>query len=143
MVFGLYLMHHSIRTNAMFFNANYYAMMIEFFVAICFYKFLKYTHNHGFMDHIKEIVTIGLITLLNLFCLYLTGCRTAWPALAGGLAIMLLFNRNYKSFGSICAVGAARCWFLYCETSIYSTYEQYCEVLRCKKTYLGSCYSEH
>ena len=26
------------RTNAMFFNANYYAMMIEFFVAICFYK---------------------------------------------------------------------------------------------------------
>lgn len=95
------------RTNAMFFNANYYAMMIEFFVAICFYKFLKYTHNHGFMNHIKEIVIIGLITLLNLFCLYLTGCRTAWPALAGGLAIMLLFNRNYKSFGGICAVGAA------------------------------------
>ena len=60
------------RTNAMFFNANYYAMMIEFFVAICFYKFLKYTHNHGFMNHIKEIVIIGLISLLNLFCLYLT-----------------------------------------------------------------------
>ncbi len=59
------------------------------------------------MNHIKEIVIIGLITLLNLFCLYLTGCRTAWPALAGGLAIMLLFNRNYKSFGGICAVGAA------------------------------------
>ena len=55
------------RTNAMFFNANYYAMMIEFFMAICFYKFLKYTHNHGFMDPIKEIVIIGLITLLNLF----------------------------------------------------------------------------
>lgn len=67
------------RVNSVFFNANYYAMMCEFFVVIAFSKFIT-SDNKGIYL---------FIIFFNLGGLYLTGCRTAWPALA--IAIPLLF----------------------------------------------------
>lgn len=67
------------RVNSVFFNANYYAMMCEFFVVIALGKFIT-SENKGIYL---------FIILCNLCGLYLTGCRTAWPALA--IAIPVLF----------------------------------------------------
>lgn len=81
------------RLNSVFFNANYYAMMIEFLIMTIFYKIMT-TKN------IKKIIFYILVGLLNLFMLYMTGCRTALIAIAGAMVIFLIVNRNYK----ICAV---------------------------------------
>lgn len=67
------------RVNSVFFNANYYAMMCEFFVVIALGKFIT-SENKGIYL---------FIIFCNLCGLYLTGCRTAWPALA--VAIPVLF----------------------------------------------------
>lgn len=81
------------RLNSVFFNANYYAMMIEFLIMTIFYKIMT-TKN------IKKIIFYILVGVLNLFMLYMTGCRTALIAIAGAMVIFLIVNRNYK----ICAV---------------------------------------
>lgn len=82
------------RINSVFFNANYYAMMIEFFVCITFYKILK----------IKDIKTefpkffyYVLVICINLFMLVLTACRTAWPTIAAGILVMLIVDKHYKT----------------------------------------------
>lgn len=82
------------RINSMFFNANYYAMMIEFFVCITFYKILKL---RDIKIEFKKFFYYILVILLNLFLLLLTGCRTAWPALAAGILTMLIVDKHYKT----------------------------------------------
>lgn len=72
------------RVNSVFFNANYYAMMCEFFVVIALGKFITSDHKGIYL----------FIILCNLCGLYLTGCRTAWPALA--VAIPVLFYMSGK-----------------------------------------------
>lgn len=95
------------RINSVFFNANYYAMMIEFFVGIAFYKTLNIFQNKIGTDELKKLFTIGIITSLNLFCLYISGCRTAWPAILISGAIMLLLSHHRKLFISIAGIGGA------------------------------------
>lgn len=78
------------RVNSVFFNANYYAMMCEFFVVIALGKFIT-SENKGIYI---------FIIFCNLCGLYLTGCRTAWPALA--VAIPVLFymaGKKKTAFG--------------------------------------------
>ena len=86
------------RINSFFFNANYYAMMIEFFVCITFYKILK-------LDNIKiqfqKFFYYLCVIALNLFLLILTACRTAWPALAAGILVMLIIDKHYKTCSCI------------------------------------------
>lgn len=82
------------RLNSVFFNANYYAMMIEFFVLMCCYKILK-------VDNVKRIIYYFAVIALNLFLLYLTGCRSAWPSLGCAILIMLLVEKRYKIFALI------------------------------------------
>ena len=82
------------RINSVFFNANYYAMMIEFFVCLCFYKILKITN---FKEQYKKFFFYASVILLNLFVLLLTACRTAWPTIAVGILVMLLLNKHYKT----------------------------------------------
>lgn len=79
----------NVRLNSVFFNANYYAMMIEFFVLMASWLLLN-EHNrwHG----IYYLLVIGL----NLFMLYLSGCRTAWPSLALGIFVLLLFHHDRR-----------------------------------------------
>lgn len=82
------------RINSVFFNANYYAMMIEFFVCITFYKILQLkTIKQNYRRFFYYCLVIGL----NLFLLILTACRTAWPALAAGILIMLILDKRYKT----------------------------------------------
>lgn len=99
------------RVDSFYFNANYYAMMIEFWVGIAFYKILRLTQE----EHVnfKKIGGYCIIILINLFTLVLSGCRTAWPAMLAGLAIMLLFAHFYKLFGLIAAGGMASAGFLF------------------------------
>lgn len=82
------------RINSVFFNANYYAMMIEFFVCITFYKILKIKN---IKTEWKKFLYYAAVIALNLFVLVLTACRTAWPALAGGILIMLILDKHYKT----------------------------------------------
>lgn len=82
------------RVNSVFFNANYYAMMIEFFVLMCFYKAFNLRLC---VKDIRKILYYSVVIALNLFLLYLTSCRTAWPALAVGIFILLYYNHHYKS----------------------------------------------
>lgn len=82
------------RINSFFFNANYYAMMIEFFVCITFYRILK-------LDNVKtqfrKFFYYICVIALNLFLLLLTACRTAWPTIVAGIIIMLIVDRHYKT----------------------------------------------
>ncbi|SEI38869.1 O-antigen ligase family protein [Sharpea azabuensis] len=103
------------RVDSFYFNANYYAMMIEFWIGIAFYKILRLTQE----EHVnfKKIGGYCIIILINLFTLVLSGCRTAWPAMLAGLAIMLLFAHFYKLFGLIAAGGMASAGFLFTHKS--------------------------
>lgn len=82
------------RVNSVFFNANYYAMMIEFFVCITFYKILKL---ESLRTEFKKFFYYILVIFINLFLLLLTGCRTAWPTIAAGILIMLIVDKHYKT----------------------------------------------
>ena len=94
------------RINSVFFNANYYAMMIEFFVCLAFYKILKIKDiKKDFQSFFYYVLVIGI----NLFMLVLTACRTAWPALAAGILVMLIVDKHYKTCACIgmCVLFAA------------------------------------
>ncbi len=69
------------RVNSTFFNANYYAMMCEFFVLIALAKLISSPHKVSYI----------LIILCNVAGLYLTGCRTAWVALAAAIPFLFYF----------------------------------------------------
>lgn len=84
------------RVNSTFFNANYYAMMIEFIIFICVYKMMQ-------MKTKRRIVFYVVTIVCNAFALYLTGCRTAWPTFALSVPLMFFMNRKYGYFG--CSVG--------------------------------------
>lgn len=73
------------RINSVFFNANYYAMMIEFFVCI------------DIKVNYKKFCYYLAVIAINLFMLLLTACRTAWPALAAGVLIILVIDKQYKA----------------------------------------------
>ena len=94
------------RINSVFFNANYYAMMIEFFVCITFYKILKIKN---IKLEWKRFIYYAAVIALNLFVLLLTACRTAWPALAGGILIMLIVDKHYKTCSIILGIVIFAC----------------------------------
>lgn len=79
------------RVNSTFFNANFYAAMIEFLVLCCVYKLL-YSHT------LRRVVFYWAIIIMNLFALYLTGCRAAWPTFVVAIPVMFLLTRHRKSF---------------------------------------------
>ncbi len=86
------------RLNSIFFNANYYATMIEFFVMMCVYKLLK-------CKSFKRCIWYIGILAINFVLLYLTGCRTAWPAIGIGLLIMLMCDNQFKMFKLVLVIG--------------------------------------
>lgn len=86
------------RLNSVFFNANYYAMMIEFIIMMIGYKFFG-TKN------IKKQIYYFIVAGINLFLLYMTGCRTAFIATAVAVLVFLIINKNYR----ICMLIAVIC----------------------------------
>ena len=79
------------RVNSTFFNANFYAAMIEFLVLCCVYKLL-------YSRTLRRIIFYAAIIIMNLFALYLTGCRAAWPTFVIAIPVMFLLTRHRKSF---------------------------------------------
>lgn len=77
------------RLNSVFFNANYYAMMIEFIIMMIGYKIF------GTKD-IKKQTYYFIVACLNFFLLYMTGCRTAFVATAVAMLVFLIINKNYR-----------------------------------------------
>lgn len=96
------------RIHSVYFNANYYAMMIEFFICIALYKILKLK---DMKKDIKKIVYYIFVIGINLFMLVLTACRTAWPALAAGILIMLILDKQYKICAFIGSVVLLACLY--------------------------------
>lgn len=77
------------RIHVFFGNANLYAMMIEFFISICLYRWVK-TNS---IQHKTIYVMIGL---LNIGMLYLTGCRAAFIPLAIIVPLFFIIYGNKK-----------------------------------------------
>ena len=76
-------------------------MMIEFVVLICMYKLMS-------IRNIKIVCFYGFTILMNLFALYLTGCRTAWVPFIITIPFMFFMNHCYKYFTfSVASVGGA------------------------------------
>ncbi|WP_294577981.1 O-antigen ligase [uncultured Thomasclavelia sp.] len=86
------------RLNSVFYNANYYAMMIEFIIMMIGYKIFG-TKNF------KKQVYYFIVAIINFFLLYMTGCRTALIATAGAMLVFLIVNKNYR----ICTVIGIGC----------------------------------
>lgn len=78
-----------VRLNSVFFNANYYAMMIEFFSLMIISLLLRTNKTVAIFFYLATL-------LLNLFMLYLSGCRTAWPALIAGTFVLVLFHKDKR-----------------------------------------------
>ena len=87
------------RLNSVFYNANYYAMMIEFIAVSLVYKFFTVKND------LKRSIFYVIVGFLNLFMLYMTGCRAGYVAIAGAICLFLIFNKNYK----LCALIAFGC----------------------------------
>jgi O-antigen ligase len=87
------------RINSVFFNANYYAMMIEFIIMMIGYKMFTSTNK-------KRIPYYLVVALINLAMLFLGGTRTAWPAIVVGAFAFLIINKNYRWCFAIIAASA-------------------------------------
>ena len=89
------------RVHVGFFNANYYAMMIEFSILMIFYKGMQW-------KSIRHTLFYVICAGANLFALLLTGCRTAWVPFVVSVPVLILCCRMYKLFGlSIVGIGGA------------------------------------
>lgn len=85
------------RINSTFFNANYYAMMIEFLILICVYKMLK-------VRSFRRVAYYVITIISNLFALYLSGCRTAWAPFAITIPLMFFLNRKKLYFNTTMSI---------------------------------------
>lgn len=80
------------RIFAGFFNANYYAMFLEFVILICVYRMIQIKHL------LQSKYYIG-IALCNMIALYFTGCRTAWVPFLVTVPFMFLINKCWAYLG--------------------------------------------
>ena len=80
------------RVHAGYFNANYYAMMLEFTILMIFYKGMQWKSW-------KHTLFYTIAVFANLFALLLTGCRTAWVPFVLSVPVLILCCGMYKLFG--------------------------------------------
>ena len=73
--------------------------MIEFIAVCTVYKFFTVKNN------LKRSIFYVIVGFLNLFMLYMTGCRAGYVAIAGAICLFLIFNKNYK----LCVLIALGC----------------------------------
>ncbi len=77
------------RTASTFFNANYYAFIIEFVVIICLYKMTKHPYRWR---------TYLLIAFINCLGILFCKTRTALIAIFIGVSFFFFFTKQYKFF---------------------------------------------
>lgn len=104
------------RTNSVFANSNYYAMMIEFALMAIGYKIFT-TKNK------KNIIYYLVVAFINFFLLLLTGCRTAWPAVGLGAIVFLIVNKNYKWCAFIGACGMVLIGVILLKPSLFPRFD--------------------
>ncbi len=85
------------RINSTFYNANFYAMMIQFMVLMCIYKILH-------AKTLRRIVFYTVTILCNLFALYLTGCRAGWLSFLVTIPLMFFINKRKKTSIVMCLI---------------------------------------
>ena len=100
------------RINSTFFNANYYAMMIEFIVLICIYKMMQVKTKRRIVFYVSTI-------LVNLFILYLTGCRTAWIPFVVTIPFLFLMNKRFLYFSMTMSAYAGAAGILLLKPGIF------------------------
>lgn len=83
------LNQRSNRIRAGFFNANYYAMCIQFVLLCCTYKIIIISHLY------KAKIYLGIV-LLNMVALYFTGTRSAWIPLVIAVIYMFVANKHWR-----------------------------------------------
>lgn len=94
------------RIHVFFDNANLYAMMIEFFITSCLYRWVK-------TDSIKLKVYYVLVGLFNIGMLYLTGCRGGFLPLAIVVPLFfILYGKKKYILISVGLIGVACCLLL-------------------------------
>lgn len=97
---------HNYRADSTFFNANYYATIIEFVILFCVYRLFTDTS-------LKMKVYYSSVMLINIFGLYLCDCRTAFIVLAFSVMVMMIFMRKFKELFIFLGVGFAAMVSLY------------------------------
>lgn len=88
------------RMEALTYNSNFYAFMIELIIIVCFYKAItRPQRKWGYLA----------VAAANAVTLFLTGCRSAWCGLAVGLFALffLLKKRSYAQFLAVLTAAAA------------------------------------
>lgn len=76
------------RITSVFFNANYYATVLELVLLLAI---------HCLIHHRLSVLSMFSL-LINLLMLYLTGCRTAWLALGVAVPFMFFITGKYRLF---------------------------------------------
>lgn len=86
------------RLNSVMFNANYYASTIELVIMMIGYKIFTCSRNY------KKITYYMFVMAINAGILFLSGCRTSWPAIGIAIIVFLIINKSYKwcAFLGIC-----------------------------------------
>lgn len=78
------------RVVATFFNANYYATIIEFVIIVVLYKLIKLRRR-------EDKFYYGVVLIVNMVMLYLTGTRSAWIAIVVALPFLFVTEKKYKT----------------------------------------------
>lgn len=88
------------RESSFFWNANFYAFVIELVIILAFYRF--YSAGRGRWLYLAVVA-------LNIGALLLTGCRSAWIAMFVGLLCLFAMTRQWRAMiilGLFAAVSA-------------------------------------
>lgn len=80
---------HADRVEATFFNPNYYAMMLEFFIIIGFYKLTR-------TKKLRKKLAFAFITLCNLSAIFFTGARTSFMVVVGSIVVFYYVYGYHK-----------------------------------------------
>ena len=87
------------RVVSTFVNANYYGFICEIIIVVCLYALYAYKKHRLFY---------GIAVVLNAVGLWMSGCRSAWPAvLCGAIVIFICFRAYRVLIGLLCAGAAA------------------------------------
>ncbi len=100
------------RINSTFFNANYYAMVIEFLILMCVYKMMKVRSARRIAYYVITIFT-------NLFALYLTGCRSAWVPFVVTIPLMFFLNKKGPYLKTTCVIIGIGCLAIILKPDIF------------------------
>lgn len=98
-----YLVKHE-REASFFWNANFYAFVIELVVILSFYRF--YTARRNRWLYIAVVA-------VNIAALILTGCRSAWIAMFLGLLCLFAMTKKWRAV-IVLTLCAALCAVLLC-----------------------------